>query len=324
MYFERVFLRYLEQRGIAPTLDALNAANVRQALLWYQGQHDVHRTRNGEVAAATFVDTLHLFARFLEREEIVPDDPLRSVRRVKVAKLLREPYSQSQVIAMWGACRQSQLPSRDEALLLLLLDTGMRIGEACTITLDKLRLDQRMIVIGEHGKGRRERLVPVGISDKRDGGRTVRALRRYLHDRPDSNRGGNRLFLGRDHYPLESIGGSQVISRLGALAQIQNAGAHRLRHTFCTWYLVTYPGDELGLRRIVGHLSKDVLADYVHFAQSIIAERAGNASLAERWLDPHHEPSKVPYRGDGNVSAFHCSDCQRKAVSAGHTRHTHG
>ena len=52
----------------------------------------------------------------------------------------------------------------------------------------------------------------------------------------------------------------------------------------CTQYLVMFPGDEIGLRRIVGHLSTDVLRSYVHFAQSIIAERAGHASLAEQWL----------------------------------------
>jgi len=47
---------------------------------------------------------------------------------------------------------------------------------------------------------------------------------------------------------------------------------------------VTYPGDEIGLRRIIGHISSQILADYVHFAQFIIAERAGRASLAEQWL----------------------------------------
>jgi site-specific recombinase XerD len=314
LYFQRVFLRYLEHRAIEPTLDALNAANVRQALLWYQGQADQRRSRGGQVAAATFVDLMHLFARFLEREEIVDIDPLRSVRRVKVAKRLREPYTQSEIIALWGACRQSHMPNRDEALFLLLLDTGMRIGEACTITLEKLRLEQRQIVIGEHGKGRRERLVPVGISDKRDGGRTVRALRRYLAERPDNPRGGQRLFLGRDSYPLEAVGGSHAIQRLGEIAHVANTVAHRLRNTFCTQYLVMYPGDELGLRRIVGHVSKEVLATYVSFAQSVITDRAGHASLAERWLDPHYEPPLVPYRGGGNVSHWHCADCQRKAV----------
>jgi hypothetical protein len=45
-----------------------------------------------------------------------------------------------------------------------------------------------------------------------------------------------------------------------------------------------YPGDEIGLRRIVGHLSSEITRSYVHFAQSIIAERAGHASLADLWL----------------------------------------
>jgi site-specific recombinase XerD len=284
MLFERVFLRYLEHRHIKPALPALSVGNVRQALLWYLTQRDPRRTRSGEVAGQTFVDIMHLFARFLEREGVLPDDPLRGLRRVKVAKRLRQPFTKSEVVALWGACRQSAMPVRDEALFLLLLDTGMRIGEVCTITLDRLHIEQRNVLVGEHGKGRRERIVPLGQIDRRDGGRTLRALRQYLSERPKDARGGKRLFLGRDHYPLESAGGSQIIERLGKIAGVEDAGPHRLRHTMCTQYLVQYPGDELGLRRIVGHLSKEVLADYVHFSQSIIAERAGSASLAEQWL----------------------------------------
>lgn len=314
LYFERVFLRYLETANLAPTLDSLNAMNVRAALSWYGAQTDYRRRRGGEVAGMVLVDTLHLFARFLEREGIYEEDPLRKMRRVKVAKRLRQPFSQSEVIAMWGACRTAEIPSREEALFLLLLDTGMRIGEACTLTLDHVKLDQRQIIIGTEGKGRRERMVPIGASDKRDGGRTLRAIRRYLAERPDDSRGRGRLFLGRDRFPLESAGGSSAISRLGKTAAIADPGPHRLRHTFCTQYLVTYPGDELGLRRIVGHLSYAVLADYVHFAQSIIADRAGRASLAEQWLSPSAHEQPVPYDGGGNVRAFHCPQCARRAV----------
>lgn len=314
LYFERVFLKYLESAGIRADLDALNPTNVRNAHAWYGTQGDYRRRRGGEVAGMVLIDTLHLFARFLEREGIYEDDPLRKVRRVKVAKRLRLPFSQSEVIAMWGACRSAEIPSREEALFLLLLDTGMRIGEACTLTIDRLKFDQRQIIIGTEGKGRRERIVPIGASDKRDGGRTLRAIRRYLTERPDDARGRNRLFLGRDRYPLESAGGSAAISRLGKIAGIEDAGPHRLRHTFCTQYLVTYPGDELGLRRIVGHLSYAVLADYVHFAQSTIADRAGRASLAEQWLTPSGHAEPVEFNGPGNVRAFHCGQCQRRAV----------
>jgi site-specific recombinase XerD len=272
LYFERVFLRYLESKNIRPELAELDPTNVRGALAWYQAQQSGQRTRGGEVAGMVLVDILHTFARFLERENILPEDPLRALRRVKITKRLRQPFTQTEAIALWGACKQSQMPVRDEALFLLLLDTGMRIGEACTITLDTLKFDRRYIVVGAEGKGRRERLVPIGQTDRRDGGRTLRALYKYSHERPMGTRDRNRFFLGKDRYPLEAAGGSQVIERLGKIAGVSDAGPHRLRHTFCTQYLVTYPGDELGLRRIVGHLSSEVLSSYVHFAQSIIAE----------------------------------------------------
>src|SRR5438132_7839842 len=85
--------------------------------------------------------------------------------------------------ALWSASRQTRSPIRDEALLLLLLDTGARIGELTTLTLDKVRLDERHLVIGLHGKGRRERIVPIGDPTKPDGGPVIRALRAWLKDR---------------------------------------------------------------------------------------------------------------------------------------------
>jgi integrase len=300
-HFERVFLRYLEHKGIAPKLDVLNPENVRATLEWYRTEGSSGQgTRGGEVAALTFVDIMRLLGSFLEREGVFADNPLRRVRRVKIAKRLRKPFTQTEALALWQACHQSQMPSRDEAMFLLLLDTGMRIGEACGLTFDHVRLDQRVIVIPENGKGRRERLVPIGATDKRDDGRTIRALRRYIAERPEKGRGTtNRLFLGRDRYPLESQGGSELFLRLGKTAKVGDAGPHRLRHTFATWYVTVYPGDELGLRRIIGHVSKEVLSSYVHFAQATIAERAGRASLAETLGTPFENDSltSVP-RGD--------------------------
>jgi site-specific recombinase XerC len=78
----------------------------------------------------------------------------------------------------------------------------VRIGEATTITLDKLQLDRHQVVIGLEGKGRRERIVPIGDPTKRDGGRAIRALREYLSKRPESERSVHRLFLGQGGYPL--------------------------------------------------------------------------------------------------------------------------
>lgn len=282
LHYQRLLLRCFDERGIEPTLDSLTSANVRIFLDWY-GQ-TVHRTgaRHGQVAVRQSLSRIKTFANFCEREGIIGDGRIR-VQPPRLAKLLREPFTQAEVSAMWGSCRLSRSPLRDEALLLLLLDTGMRIGEAAGLTMDRLRIDERMVLAGAPGKGRRERLVPLGTTDKRDGGRTVRALRTYLMTRPGDWEEGP-VFLNQDGLRLSADAASTAMQRLGEVAGVRNPVPHRLRHTFATWYLVRFPGDELGLRRIIGHVSHDVLADYVHFAQSIIADRAGRASLAEAWL----------------------------------------
>jgi len=135
--------------------------------------------------------------------------------------------------------------------------------------------------------------VPLGDPTKRDGGRTIRALRAYLRQRPQSP--VQNVFVDRCGFPLSPTAGGETVKRIGKIAGVPNAIAHRTRHTFCTWYLTANVGDELGLRRIIGHISDAVTADYVHFAQSTIADRAGRSSLVEALS----APKEVPHR---NVS----------------------
>jgi len=61
---------------------------------------------------------------------------------------------------------------------------------------------------------------------------------------------------------------------------------------FATWYLTTHPGDELGLRRIIGHVSDGVLADYLRFAQTTISQRAGNSLCPKRSACPPWRSSR--------------------------------
>lgn len=281
--YEVLFLAFLERRKVAPALNELNLQRVREFLVWYRNQPHPRRTRGGEVAARAAADILKRLGQILEDNEFVEANPLRKLQRPRVAKFTRQPFSPQELNAMLGACYRTQYAARDEALYLLLLDTGMRIGEACSIELDHLDLPGRSVVV--MGKGRRERLVPIGTSEKRDGGRVVRSLHRYLALREELAQPSMAyLFAARDGRRLTAEGGNDMIKRVAALADVKDAYPHRLRHTFCTHYLTVHPGDELGLRRIVGHLSRNVLADYVHLAQSTIAQRAGQASIAELLL----------------------------------------
>lgn len=285
LLYERRFLEYLESRHIAADLGALNAVNARQAVLWFQ-QRGIGK-RGGQVATKTFLNTLKTWASFLETEGVWEDSPLRRVKRVKTRKFERQVFTRAEVNAMLHACDLGRMAERDRLLVMLLLDTGARIGELTGLSVGDIRLETRTVRV--LGKGNRERTIPIGVPQQSDGGPLFRAYRAYLKVRElraarTPARSGDHLFLTPAGFRLTAEGGTEVIKRLGDLAGVVDAIPHRFRHTFCTLYLTKYPGDEIGLRRIVGHLSKEVLADYVHLAQISIAERAGRVSPSQHWL----------------------------------------
>jgi len=166
----------------------------------------------------------------------------------------------------------------------------------CGLRLDDVDLERRQVRVSAHSKGRRERLVPIiGTRD-----RTPRALAAYLEHRPEAPWADNRVFIGRDGHPLSAEGGYDVIHRLGEVAGVPNCFPHRLRHHFATAYLTTFPGDEQGLREIIGHVSRPVLSAYVHLAGQTIRQRAARAAPSDSLPTPPRvstpQPSKLERR----------------------------
>jgi integrase len=136
--YQRAFLEYLSEQHIAPTFDALNSLNVRAALEWLKSRSSMG-SRGGQVTPKQFIGILKTWSNFLEREGVLTThhspltthhSPLHQLRAPRVPKVLRQPFTAQEVMALWGASQQTRTPRRDEALLLLLLDTGLRIGEA--------------------------------------------------------------------------------------------------------------------------------------------------------------------------------------------------
>lgn len=285
LLYEKRFLEFLADRGLPATLDQLDPTNARQAVLWFQQRGA--GARGGAAATRMFLNVLKTWAAFLAHEGVWSDSPLERVARVKIRTLERQPFSRAEVLALLAACDLSRMPARDRALVQLLLDTGARIGEVTGLRLDDVDLERRQIRV--LGKGNRERTIPIGTPTQPGGGPLPRALRAWLGVRSERirrhpERGAHFLFLTLAGFRLTAEGGTDVIKHLGQVAGVPNATPHRFRHTFCTVYLTSYPGDELGLRRIVGHLSKDVLATYVHLSQNAIAQRVEHVAPTQRWL----------------------------------------
>lgn len=275
LHYERRFLAYLEHAGIPPTLAALNKPNVRQAFLWWQ-KHATG-TRGGAVSGDYFLRTMRTWSNFLALHEVYATSPLAGLNNVRVAKLERQPYSKQEVLALLAACDQVPAgkrpwPARNRALVYILFGTGMRAGEVATLPLSHIRWDEHRITVSAEGKGRRERSIPFWDETVQGGGPGVVALKAYLKERAQreprlGERMQGRVWIGWQGWPLTVQGIEQVIHELGRIAGVANAIPHRFRHTMATRWLVDHPGDIMGLRRIMGHVSDAAIFDYIHISQ---------------------------------------------------------
>ena len=147
-----------------------------------------------------------------------------------------------------AAASESRNAQRDLALVLLMIDTGIRLSELAALKVADVDLiEGRCRVMG---KGSRERVVPVGR-------RTRKALRASLSvRRPGST--NEPLFSGPRGSSLSGRGVHQLVGRLARRAGIETrCSPHVLRHTFARAFL-TNGGDVFSLQRILGHSPRSI------------------------------------------------------------------
>lgn len=145
---------------------------------------------------------------------------------------------------------------------MLLIDTGMRSGELINLKIDDISLNEGLLKV--IGKGRKERIVPMGSNAQR-------VLQRYMFRyRPKPrNSGITNIFLSETGGPFSENGLKLVFSRLAKKSGITRLHAHLCRHTFATRFLIN-GGDVFSLQQILGHSSLDMVRNYVNLASSHI------------------------------------------------------
>ena len=167
---------------------------------------------------------------------------------------------------------------RDRALILALLDTGLRAGELCSVKLAPdadldswFDLDQGVFVI--MGKRRRQRHVPLG-------GKARKALDVYLFVRAEHRQADNPyLWLG-ERGPIHQSGLYQIIERRCELAGIPRVHPHQFRHTFAHKMQASNINDA-DLMYLAGWRTRDMLTRY------------GASAAAERAVEAHRRSSPV-------------------------------
>lgn len=200
---------------------------------------------------------LKAFFRFLHREELIGSNPMSQVERPKREKHLVQPFSMLQVHALLAQPDTAKPTGlRDKAMLLLMVDSGLRLSEVLGLELGRINWDDSQLVV--LGKGRKERAIPVSRA-------VTKALEEYIQVR---GAGGQLVFLGRAGRPLNSRTVQVSMRKYGKAAQIQGVrlSPHTLRHTFAIQWIKN-EGDPFSLQSILGHSTLDMVRHYVNLAR---------------------------------------------------------
>jgi tyrosine recombinase XerC len=233
-------------------------------------------------SVARKTSSLRVFFAFLARRGEVDDDPARYLSSPKVGQRLPRVLRPDQVTALLDAADDgSRVGRRDRALIELLYGAGARVAEACTLDLDAVDLPQRQVRL--HGKGRKERIVPLGEP-------AVDALRRYLDEgRPwllDAERGASpALLLNQRGRRLGARDARTVVGRAAAGAGLGRVTPHTLRHSYAT-HLLEGGADLRAVQELLGHASLATTQRYTHLSRGRLAEIYATAHPRARTSGP--------------------------------------
>jgi len=204
------------------------------------------------------------FYRFLHREELVEANPARAIRSPKLERHLPAWLSRGDLDRLFQAAEaraaeNTFMGTRDLAILETFYATGMRLSELHQLDMADLDLVADQVRI--RGKGRKERIVPLGRA-------AVTALRRYELRRAEvvARTNGDRraVFLSLNGRRLSRRAIQLIVRRL--LDQACDDGdltTHSLRHSFAT-HLLDAGADLLAVKELLGHASLSTTRIYTH------------------------------------------------------------
>jgi integrase/recombinase XerC len=214
-------------------------------------------------SAARSLSAVRSFYRYLQEHHGLVNNVARAAKVPKLEKRLPTYLDRAQTgrLFEWAESRAGGDefgPTRDLAIMELFYSTGIRLSELCGVNLEDLDLLSDQVKV--RGKGRKERIVPVGS-------RAVLALRRYLNSRepviarPRTDR--RAVFVSRRGKRLAPRGVQRIVHAM--LAGIGGDGlrVHSLRHTFAT-HMLDAGADLRAVQELLGHASLSTTQIYTH------------------------------------------------------------
>jgi integrase/recombinase XerC len=252
----------VETHGEAIDPTAVDPTRLRRYSAWLTGRGYAPST------VARRLASLRSFFRFLRREGWVARDPAAGLRNPKQARRLPRLLRVEEVIRLLEAIPTDQAAGvRDRAMLETVYGGGLRVSELVGLNLDDLDAEQELVRV--RGKGRRERLCPIGPMAAHWIGRWM-PLRRPKGPREPA------LFLNRRGTRLTARSVGRLLEgHLLRVGLVDTASPHTLRHSFAT-HLLDRGADLRSVQELLGHRNLTTTQVYTHVTR-------------DRILDMYHE-----------------------------------
>jgi integrase/recombinase XerC len=256
---------------------------IREFLAYLYGQNYTKSTTARKLA------TLRSFYKFLIRRGLVSVNPLSTIRTPKQDKRLPKCLDLEQVQKLLDAPGDTDLlAARDKAMLEVLYSSGIRVSEL--VDLEMADMDLQEGVLRVRGKGRKDRLTPIGSQ-------AIKALQRYFELRNSDPRlaalTAGRVFLNKHGQSLSTRSVRRKLDKYLVQAGLDpGISPHTLRHSFAT-HLLNNGADLRSVQELLGHQSLSTTQIYTHLSTGRMKDAYDGAHpRANMPTIPH--PTMVP------------------------------
>jgi integrase/recombinase XerC len=227
--------------------------------------------------------TLRSFSKFLIRKGRMTANPLATIRTPKQEKRLPKCLSLEQVQKLLDAPGESDILSvRDKAMLEILYSSGIRVSELVALEMQDIDLDEGVLRV--RGKGRKDRLTPIGSQ-------AIAAMRRYFQMRAAMGKMDNnpdaRVYLNKHGEALSTRSVRRKLDKYLSIAGLDpGISPHTLRHSFAT-HLLNNGADLRSVQELLGHQSLSTTQIYTHLTTQKVKETYDAAHPRAHVAIPH-------------------------------------
>ena len=260
----RYFANFL---GDDQDISTITANDLRRFIIALQGSskylsHPFNKPQQAKLSPQsiqTYCRAIRAFFGYLKREELIELNPVEKVRMPKVPQKVTPTFSEKEIERLLSQPdKHSHEGFRDYAIMLVLLDTAVRVSEIASLKVNDLDLENGYLRI--MGKGNKERYVPFGQ-------KVAKALFKYKLKHRLEPLANDSFFLTKDGRPLTVGRIEKIVSRYGEKADLKRCYCHKLRHTSSIVYL-RHGGDPFSLQKKLGHTSLQMTRHYSNLADS--------------------------------------------------------